>query len=382
MTAGGVRTDCELDAVCAELNRAEILGWLREEDSNRLELLWQRADGVRREHVGDEVHLRGLLEISNHCVRGCTYCGIRAANRDLTRYRMTADEIVASAHRVADFGYGTVVLQAGEDMGLTRAAVADVIARIRAETRLAVTLSLGERPDEDFAAWRRAGADRYLLRFETSDAALFARIHPPVGARPYPPAEEQTHVRIEMLRRLRAMGYEIGSGVMVGLPGQTHESLAGDLELFRALDLDMIGLGPYIPNPVTPMELGACSQAPPESQVPNDELMTCKCLALTRLLCPEANIPSTTALSVLGAASRAHALARGANVIMPNVTPERCRRLYEIYPGKAAVDESADAFHEHIGEVLREIGRVPGRGPGGRRRRGGAWPARDGQRGP
>jgi biotin synthase len=350
----------------AELNKAEILGWLREQDPGRLELLWQRADDVRRTCVGDEVHLRGLLEISNHCARECGYCGIHASNRKLTRYRMTADEIVASARRVTGYGYGTVVMQAGEDQGLTRAWVADVITCIKTETPLAVTLSLGERPDEDLAAWRRAGADRYLLRFETSDTSLFARIHPPLGAWPSD--------RIGMLRRLRALGYEIGSGVMVGLPGQTYESLADDLELFRALDLDMIGLGPYLPHPDTPMGRGSLPEASQGQQVPGDELTTCKCLALTRLLCPEANIPSTTALSVLGATSRAHGLARGANVVMPNVTPERYRRLYEIYPAKAAVDESANVFHERIRGILHELGRMPGRGPGGRRRPDGVTP--------
>lgn len=345
-----------------ELDMTEIIAWLRESDPARLGLLWRRADDTRRARVGDEVHLRGLLEISNHCARECGYCGIRASNRGLPRYRMTADEIVAGARRIAGYGYGSVVMQAGEDPGLRREWVAGVIRRVRAETPLAVTLSLGERPDADYAAWRQAGADRYLLRFETSDPALFARIHPPLGTRPFD--------RVDALRRMRAMGYEIGSGIMVGLPGQTYESLAEDLELFRALDLDMIGLGPYLPHPDTPLGGGSLPVAPPGTQVPNDELMTCKCLALARLLCPAANIPSTTALSALGAASRTHGLSRGANVVMPNVTPERYRRLYEIYPAKATVDESADAFHARVGEILRALGRIPARGPGGRQQRG------------
>lgn len=343
------------------MTRAEVLRWLRESDPAALDEFWARADAVRREHVGDAVHLRGLVEISNHCARHCAYCGISAANRDLIRYRMTAGEIAACARKTAALGYGTVVLQAGEDYGIRRDWLADVVRRIKSERRLAVTLSLGERSDDDLAAWRAAGADRYLLRFETSDAALYGRIHPPLLGRPSD--------RIAILARLRELGYEVGSGVMIGIPGQTFASLADDLALFAALDLDMIGVGPFIPHAATPLGRGEPTDAPARDQVPNTEIMTYKVVALARLACPEANIPATTALATVNRMSgRELGLARGANVVMPDVTPARYRALYEIYPGKAnpgATDADCDtALRRAIERMRRQVGT----GAGGRRR--------------
>src|SRR5512145_3394368 len=230
----------------------EIERWLRQDDAARLEELWRQADAVRRQFVGDAVHLRGLIEISNHCVRGCRYCGLHAANDSLVRYRMTADEILACADSAVEFGYGTVVLQAGEDPGIETEWLADIVCRIKRQTQLAVTLSLGERSVDDLICWRQAGADRYLLRFETSDARLYGMIHPSSAGQPD---------RIELLSELRHLGYEVGSGVMVGIPGQSFRSLAEDIDLFGRLDLDMVGIGPFIPNPHTP--LGSGELVPP-----------------------------------------------------------------------------------------------------------------------
>ncbi len=397
------------------MERIEILDWLREEEPARRELLYRRADETRRCSVGDEVHLRGLLEISNYCVRSCAYCGLNAGHSALTRYRMSAAEIMECVQDILAFGYGTVVMQSGEDYGIEAGWMADVVRRIKSETPLAVTLSLGERPEGELIAWKRAGADRYLLRFETSDAALYDRIHPPLAGR--------VSDRIAMLKRLRQIGYEIGSGVMIGIPGQTFESLANDLELFRALDLDMIGVGPYLPHPATPLgkmetrkapeqmgsaekmgteemgtekmriekmgaeqmateEMGSGSFSRPSgkrcltpfpppagTQVPNSEEMTYKVVALARLLCPQANIPATTALATLNTAQgRELGLSRGANVVMPNVTPAVYRRLYEIYPGKACISETAAACHGCMAGRIRAIGRSVGVGPGARKK--------------
>lgn len=157
----------------------QIEEWLRQTDEHRLEQLWTQADAVRKAHVGDAVHLRGLIEISNYCVRRCAYCGLSVTNPQLERYRMTDEEILDCARQAHAFGYGTVVIQAGEDYGLESERVAGFVRAIKKELPLAVTLSLGERPEEDLLAWRKAGADRYLLRFETSDSELYARIHPP-----------------------------------------------------------------------------------------------------------------------------------------------------------------------------------------------------------
>ena len=161
------------------MQRGEILDWLRESNPARLADLWRLADQTRQNHVGGEVHLRGLIELSNWCVRLCGYCGLRADNRGLMRYRMSDEEIMVCVRKAVEFGYGTVVLQSGEDPGLTSERIAELVGRIKGETRLAVTLSLGERDDQELATWRRAGADRYLLRFETSNRSLYERIHPP-----------------------------------------------------------------------------------------------------------------------------------------------------------------------------------------------------------
>jgi biotin synthase len=331
------------------ITREEILRWLREDDPDRLRNLWERANIVRRLRVGDAVHLRGLVEISNHCIRRCAYCGIRAGS-PVERYRMTPTEILACARKAAILGYGTVVLQSGEDPGLTSAAIEETVREIKAETPLAVTLSLGEREDADLEAWRRAGADRYLLRFETSNRALYERIHPSRNG--------ERSDRIAILGRLQAMGYEIGSGVMIGLPGQTCEDLADDVEAFRRIGLDMIGVGPYLPHPDTPL---ACEALPAWDR----ETMTYKVVALARLVCPGANIPSTTALATVNRAEgRELGLARGANVLMPNLTPSRYREHYTIYPDKACLQENADVCNGCIRGRIESIGRTVGTGRG------------------
>ena len=340
------------------MDRAEIVAWLREEDEGRLRDLWARADETRRQHVGEAVHLRGLVEFSNHCVRQCAYCGLRAGNQRLPRYRMAIPEILECARQAVRFGYGTVVLQSGEDWGAETTWVAELVRRIKAETPLAVTLSLGERDPEELAAWREAGADRYLLRFEASNRELYERLHP---SRPGHPSD-----RIATLRYLQELGFEAGGGVMVGLPGQTYGDLAADLELCRELDLDMIGLGPFIAHPDTPLGAAAGEYAaPPGEQVPNSELITYKAVALARLVCPQANIPSTTALATVNRAQgRELGLQRGANVVMPNLTPPQYRAQYEIYPAKACVTETAEECHRCLAARLEALGRPIGVGPG------------------
>jgi biotin synthase len=344
-------------------DREAVRRWLEETDIARLELLWTAANDCRRRYVGDDVHLRGLVEISNHCSRQCAYCGIRASRHTLTRYRMTSEEILACVRQAVNFGYGTVVLQAGEDDGLTRGGIADLIARIKGETALAVTLSLGERSPDDLSIWRRAGADRYLLRIETSNTDLFARIHPPRAGK------SAGISRINLLTVLRQIGYEVGSGSLIGIPGQSYDDLADDLELFRELDLDMIGVGPYIAHPETPLGSSSFSiTGPPLAgyrQVQNTEMMTYKVVALARLLCPQTNIPSTTALATLNlAGGHELGLRRGANIIMPNMTPIRYRFLYEIYPDKACSHETAEECQNCIKMRIEAIGRQVGKGPG------------------
>jgi biotin synthase len=347
-----------------DLSRQSLETWLRTEDPIALNRLYREADVVRRAHVGDAVHLRGLVEISNHCMRRCGYCGLNVSNRSLSRYRMNADEIFTCALKAWELGYGTVVLQSGEDYGITQEWMVALIGRIKKETPLAVTLSLGERPYEDLLAWKQAGADRYLLRLETSNDELYRKIHPSLPGRPSD--------RMRILRELSDLGYEVGSGVMIGIPGQSYSSLAEDIDIFRRLDLDMIGVGPYIRHPDTDLVMRPEIPAiDPQDQVPNSETMTYEVIALTRLACPDANIPSTTALATLNKSSgRELGLQRGANVVMPNLTPPQYRASYEIYPNKACLFEAAEDGGASLRNRISAIGREVGVGPGGRKARG------------
>lgn len=344
-----------LIAPLGEVERERLEAWLREKDPAKLQTLYDEADRVRREIVGDEIFLRGLIEISSHCVRSCGYCGLRVQNQCLTRYRMEEEEILACAHEAKSLGYGTVVMQAGEDPALTLEYVGRLIRRIRKETGVIVTLSLGERSREELQAWREAGANRYLIRFETSDSALFQKIHPtPAGV---------GRDRFAVLRDLRELGYEVGSGVMIGIPGQSYAALARDIELFRTLDLDMIGTGPWLEHPETP--LASFPRLAEGEQVPSSEEMTYKVVALARLSCPYANIPATTALATINKENgREQGLQRGANILMPNVTPVKYRALYQIYPAKACIDETARACQGCMDRRIRSIGREPGVGAG------------------
>jgi biotin synthase len=338
------------------MDREELVGWLRETDAAKLKKLWAAADAARHENVGDAVLLRGLIEFSNCCVRRCAYCGLSVGNHKINRYRMTPEEILDCARQARDFGYGTVVLQSGEDRGFSLELLRQVIAGIKKETSLAVTLSVGERDERELAAWREAGADRYLLRFETSNPDLYARIHPDLPGK--------VSDRLELLRKLRALGYEVGSGVMIGIPGQTYTDLANDILLFAELDLDMIGVGPFLAHPDTPLGESTFS-APEGEQMPNSELMTYKVVALARLACPMANIPSTTALATVNQATgRELGLMRGANVVMPNVTPIKYRKEYQIYPGKACLMEDASSCHFCMRGRIESLGRTIGTGRG------------------
>lgn len=339
----------------------EIIYWLREEKEEKLSQLWERADSIRKHYVGDQVHLRGLIEISNYCVKNCSYCGIRRGNRNLKRYRMTTEEIIDTAILAKSLGYGTVVLQSGEDLGFSPQEIAKVIEVIKDKTGLAVTLSLGEQSKDALKFWREAGADRYLLKFETSDENLFRKIHKGSCSK------EFSH-RISQILYMKELGYEVGSGIIVGLPYQTYESIAKDILFFKELDLDMIGIGPYIPHPLTPLgKVYDRYKCDIYKYVPNTPEMTIKVVALTRLVCPESNIPATTALATMGGVeARKLCLQRGANVIMPDITPAKYRVSYDIYPGKTRVVADVNKAHSEIIALIYSIGRIPGIGRGDR----------------
>lgn len=338
------------------ISRDHILNCLRETDDQRLESLWRRADDTRRRCVGNDVHLRALLEISNHCRRKCAYCGLNAENEKITRYRMTASEIIDAALGAADWGYGTVVMQSGEDPGIETEWMSDIIKRIKSETGMAVTLSLGERDLDELSRWKEAGADRYLLKFETSNRDLYERIHPSLQGIPSD--------RLQLLRKLRQLGYEIGTGIMVGVPGQSWDDLANDIETLRDLSPDMIGLGPYIPDPDTPLGREYSARIDENRLVSNSPVTACKTLALTRLVCPRSNMPSTTALAVSDPIfGHFAALERGANVIMINITPSEYREHYRIYPSKSEIDLEAGRIVANIYALGRTVGKGRGDSP-------------------
>jgi biotin synthase len=328
--------------------RADLLPLLRARDE-ALAALYAQADAVRREHCGDAVPIRSILEFSNWCANECLYCGIRASNPIPTRYRMTPDEIVASARQIAASGTaGTLVLQGGETPGYADDEIAALLRRIKAEVpSLAITLSIGNRPREIYACWKAAGMDRYLLRFETSDPELFARLHPDCSL-----AE-----RLQCLRDLKSLGVQTGGGFMIGLPGETPEILADNILLCRDFDFDMIGIGPYIPNPDTPL-------GDQPNVYADDPDMYFRAVAVLRLVNPDAHIPATTAFDALFPNGRDLALQRGANVFMPNATPGPLRKDYQLYPGKPCIDEDATDCALCVQARLRTLGRPVAQGPG------------------
>jgi biotin synthase len=328
-----------------ELEAGELSRLLSLEDGAGLERLFTLADGARKKYVGDEVHLRGLIEFSNYCRKNCNYCGIRRGNRKVRRYRMEAEEIVATAVDAAALGYRTVVLQSGEDPCFTAERTASLVRRIKKRADVAITLSIGERPREEYRCFFEAGADRFLLRFETSNRELYKRLHP----------DSSYDRRMESLAWLREIGYQLGSGVMIGLPGQTVDDLAADILKFRELDLDMVGIGPYICHPDTPLAGSPDGTAG----------MTFKMLALTRIVTGDAHIPATTALATLQPEDgREQALRLGANVIMPNLTPLQYRQHYLLYPGKICLQETPGCCSACISRRVRSIGRTISEGYG------------------
>lgn len=315
---------------------------LRGEESLALR---READALRQKVHGDAIHLRGLIEFSNVCRNRCLYCGIRGPNGGVHRFRIPAEEIVAAAYAIREAGCGTVVLQSGVDGGLRLEALVELVHRLHEECQLAITLSVGTLPREALAALREAGADRYLLRFETSNAALFEKIHP----------DETFARRVACLHDLRECGFQVGSGFMIGLPGWTPESLARDIRFATELKLDMIGCGPFRATPETPM-----ADAPSM----DDEEVCLNTLALLRLCNPRAHLPATTALDALRPGARANALASGCNVFMPNFTPARYREEYALYPGKPRVDDDGRAAVAQLRTQFAAMGRSIAVGPG------------------
>ena len=333
-----------------KFSKNDLMTLLSLVDPADIEKLFEAAYQVKLKHVGSTVWLRGLIELSNICTKDCFYCGIRKSNRNVERFTIDFDEVVNEAVWIKEHRYGSLVMQSGERSDKKFVdTVESLLKEIHKRTgnTLGVTLSLGEQTLETYERWRRAGAHRYLLRIESSNRELYRKIHPDDALHNY-------DNRLECLKRLRIAGYQVGTGVMQGLPGQTMEDLANDILFFKEIDIDMIGMGPYIPHNETPLgkQVGDYSEKQKEDAV----TLGLKMISVTRLVLKDVNIASTTALQALSPHGREHGLLAGANVLMPNVTDTKFRSGYQLYNDKPAINENADESRLALERSIENIG--------------------------
>lgn len=333
MEKGGRMARYTLGKYCIDTERCktEELAALIKDDSVD-EVLFREANRIKEEAFGNRVFVRAIIEFSNYCRCACAYCGINAKMKQIKRYRMQPDDLVKVAVDAART-YRTVVLQSGEDRFYTAEMLANIIREIKKKARCFVTLSIGERSLEEYRLMREAGADRFLLKHETANSVLYQSLH---GV----PLE----TRLEAQRRIKALGFELGGGFMVGLPGQTDDILAEDLMTLVKEGVSMTGIGPFIAHPDT--ELAGTPDG--------DAHKTLKVLALARLLLPKCHLPSTTALNVKGGMK--NALLCGADVIMQKATPFEYRKLYDIYPGRDAKEVPLQKQYDQLSKQLAKFG--------------------------
>lgn len=295
--------------------------------------IFARAAEIKKQFVGNKVYFRGLVELSNICSKNCLYCGIRAGNTKTGRYMVTEDEVLEAARFAFENGYGSMVLQSGErcDEKFVET-VTQLLHKIKEVSggKLGITLSMGEQKEKTYREWYAAGAHRYLIRIETSDRELYYKIHP----------NNKKHdfdIRINALKMLREIGYNVGSGVMIGLPFQTMEHLAADLIFLKKLDVDMVGMGPFIEHEDTPLYQFKDLLWPKKERFD----VSLKMVALLRIMMKDINIAATTAMQAIDKQGREKALKVGANIIMPNLTPLKYREDYLLYEDKPCLDEDA-----------------------------------------
>ncbi len=316
-----------------DLTREDIRYLLTLQDSAKIQQLYDRAYLEKVKHTGKKVYLRGLIELSNICVKDCYYCGIRKSNRTIDRFSLTEEEIISGAEWAYKNEYGSMVLQAGERYDEKYVwFIEDIIKKIKEKTgdKLGITLSLGEQSLETYKRWFDAGAHRYLLRIETSNRELYKKLHP---------EDHSWDERRKALRSLKEAGFQVGTGVMIGLPFQTYEDLVDDILFFKEIDADMIGMGPYLISRETPL----AAVAEKNMLIGEDKLqLALKMIAVTRLYLKDVNIAATTALQAIEETGREKGLKAGANIIMPNVTDVQYRSSYQLYDNKPCLDENAD----------------------------------------
>lgn len=299
--------------------------------------VYKEADEIQRNHKQDIISIRAILEFSNYCKRQCIYCGLNCKNTKVVRYRMEPAEIIKESLKAKDAGYETIVLQSGEDLYYTAEMLGHIVKEVK-KCGIVITLSCGERSFEEYAYLRSCGADRYLLKHETADPALYEYLHP-CGT-----LEERTNC----LRNLKKLGYETGSGFMIGLPNQTHETIAEDLLLLEDIGCDMAGIGPFISHPDTPLK---------HAENGSTE-MTKRAVALARILLPNANLPATTSLGVIDNDEKNNLFSCGANVIMRKITPDTYKKYYEIYPSQLGQTDILKERRE-LETLISNLGKIP-----------------------
>jgi len=331
-----------------QLDRDDIIQLLSITDRAEHEQLIKHAYSVKEQTIGRNVYLRGLIEFSNHCKKNCLYCGIRSGNTKVNRYTMTDEEILNTVDFAVKNRFTGIVLQSGEqqsDEFTDR--ISKLIHKIKQATNpeFRFTLSLGEQSFETYKAWFEAGAQRYLLRIETSSEELYSKIHP----------DNKLHdfkIRLQCLQNIQKAGFQTGTGVMIGLPFQTIENLADDLLFLKQMNIDMVGMGPYLEHADTPLYDYKDSLLPL-----NDRFnLSLRMIAVLRILMPNINIASTTALQSIVPMGREHGLKAGANVLMPNLTPGKYRGNYLLYDNKPCVDEEADDCIDCLSSRVQMIG--------------------------
>lgn len=307
-----------------ELSKKEYIellkGWENPKVSRKLT---EEAVRLRKQYYGDKVYTRGLIEFTNYCKNDCYYCGIRRGNRHAQRYRLSGEEILDCCENGYALGFRTFVLQGGEDPYYTDERMADIVRSIRRDyPDCAITLSIGEKSYESYKLFKEAGADRYLLRHETASEELYRRLHP---------EEMLLSHRKQCLYDLKALGYQVGAGFMVGSPGQKMEHLAEDLVFLKELQPQMVGIGPFIPHHETRFA----------NETAGSVGLTLFLLSVIRILLPKVLLPATTALGTMDPLGREKGLAAGANVVMPNLSPVKNRKQYDLYDNKICTGEEA-----------------------------------------
>jgi len=312
--------------------------------SNSDEELFLEAYKIKEKYVGKKVYLRGLIEFSNICKKNCYYCGIRRDNNKIKRYNMSDDEIIESALFAYNSGFGSIVLQSGErDDSEFIERMINLLREIKKKAKdLGITLCVGEETEDTYKKFFDAGAHRYLLRIETSNRELYKKIHP---------EDHSFEKRINCIKNLKKIGYQTGTGVMIGLPFQTIEDLADDILFFVENNIDMIGMGPYIEHPDTPL-----ANVKSKFSILERFEITLRMIAISRLIMKDINIAATTALQALDPIGREKGLLAGANVIMPNITPAKYRENYKLYDGKPCINENSEECKNCLVKRIQTIG--------------------------